>query len=63
MGLGLAFWIVYLIAFIFSAWRSWPNQGPIIDGLPLWLLLGILGWHAFGPLIHGGQKEGRLSAA
>ena len=53
MSLGLAFWIIYLVAFIFSAWRSWPNQGQIIDGLPLWLLLGLLGWHDFGPPIHG----------
>jgi len=53
MTLGLAFWILMLLALIFSSWVSWPNQRLIGSNLLLWFLLLLLGWKVFGPPIHG----------
>lgn len=54
MGIGLLFWIVYLIAVIFSGW-SLRAGGPLAWGgsLVLYVLLGLLGWASFGPPVHG----------
>jgi hypothetical protein len=53
MPLGLAFWIIYLLCLIFRAWWNWPNQGAIGGDFAMFILIGILGWHAFGAPIHG----------
>lgn len=54
MGIGLLFWIVYLIAVIFSGW-SLRSGTPLAWGgsLVLYVLLGLLGWGVFGQPIHG----------
>jgi hypothetical protein len=53
MSLGLAYWILMLLWLVLDIWRGWPNY-PLIGGsLLLFILLVILGWHAFGPPIHG----------
>ena len=53
MTLGLAFWILMLIWLVWGVYTTWPN--PVSGGgnLLLFLLLLILGWHAFGPPLHG----------
>lgn len=58
MSLGLAFYILMLIWLVFGLWGAWQlpnNQGwPIWGGnLLLFSLLLLLGWHDFGPPIHG----------
>jgi hypothetical protein len=56
MTLGLAFWILMLIWAVFGAWswRTAPAAFPVVGGtLLLFVLLCLLGWHAFGPPIHG----------
>lgn len=56
MTLGLAFWVLWLVALVFGVWSAWPVSGPyhIWGGnLLLFVLITILGWHAFGPPIHG----------
>jgi len=54
MSFGLAFWIIMLIWLLFSIPQTtlgtrWPWGGSIV----LFVLLGLLGWHAFGAPIHG----------
>lgn len=57
MPLGIAFWVIFLIWVIFSfAWHGgvFPGAyGPWGSSILLILLVGILGWHAFGAMIHG----------
>lgn len=54
MSLGLAFWILMLLWLVFRAWQTWPQVGIGIAGdFMLFILFLLLGWHAFGPPIHG----------
>jgi hypothetical protein len=55
MTLGIAFWILMLLWLVLgppwpfmAGWPAWP--GHII----LFLLLLVLGWHAFGPPLRAG---------
>jgi len=48
MSLALAFWILMLIWLVFGFWSAWPNIGGAGGNLLLFILLGILGWAAFG---------------
>ena len=58
MEISLLFWILYLIALVFSLSASWPS-GPGVAGwrpfggsLLMFILVGILGWAQFGAAIH-----------
>lgn len=53
MSIGLCFWILMLLWLVFGLWHSWPNYYPVGSNLLLFILLLLLGWHAFGPPIHG----------
>lgn len=57
MSLGLAFYIIMLIWFVFAlawnyGWVAGPN-GPLGNSVLLFVLFLLLGWHAFGPPIRG----------
>ncbi len=53
MSLGLAFWVIMLVAIVFTGWSAdW--QPKAWGGSLVWfVLLFILGWSEFGPPIHG----------
>jgi len=57
MTIGLLFWIVFLVALIFGAGWGWPrdpaNRYAFGSWVVLWVLLGLLGWAAFGSPIKG----------
>lgn len=53
MTLGNAFWVLMLVWLIFGSWRCWPDRNVIGGNLLLFILLSLLGWHAFGAPIHG----------
>lgn len=58
MSLGLAFWVLMLLWLVFGLAWNWPGNavgqyGPIGNTLLLFILLLILGWHAFGAPLHG----------
>jgi hypothetical protein len=53
MPFGLMFWILMLVWFVFGLWLTWPNHQLVGGNLLLFILLVLLGWHAFGPPIHG----------
>jgi hypothetical protein len=56
MSLGLAFWILMLIWLVFGFAWHWGVMGPYGPwgfSLLLFILLALLGWHAFGPPLHG----------
>lgn len=54
---GILFWVIYVIAILFGGWSNYeaaPNSGwqrRFGAYLVLWLLLGMLGWQVFGPVI------------
>jgi O-antigen ligase len=57
MSIGLAFYVLMLIWLVWGFWGTWatPNPPwPLLGGnLLLFILLLLLGWHDFGPPIHG----------
>jgi hypothetical protein len=61
MTIGLAFWILMLLWLVFGLWWSWPGAPqsrfyaffPAAGTLLIFILFLLLGWHAFGPPIHG----------
>ena len=53
MNLALLFWVLYLVALVFSAYTNragFPNWFG--GGLLYFVLIGILGWGVFGAAIH-----------
>lgn len=53
MAMGLMFWILMLLWLVFGLWSNWPAVSggqwqPLGSSLLLFILLLLLGWHAFG---------------
>jgi hypothetical protein len=59
MSIGLIFWILMLIWFVFGLVWNWPGGGavgpwgPIGNTILLFILFLLLGWKIFGAPIHG----------
>lgn len=57
MTLGLMFWILMLLWFFYAIawhWGTVPAAwAPFGNAVLLFILLFLLGWHAFGPPVHG----------
>ena len=56
MSLGLAFWVIWLVAVIFFFAAHWGYvSGPWAYGnwVLLFFLLTLVAWKVFGPPIHG----------
>ena len=60
MTLGIAFWILMLLWLVLGAYPFWNKSSPAPvnwglagGGIVLFILLVLLGWHSFGPPIHG----------
>jgi len=57
MSIGLVFWILMLLWLVLGLWWHWPATSasyPVVGfNLLLFILLLLLGWHSFGPPIHG----------
>jgi len=57
MTIGLLFWILMILWFVFAlAWNAgWApgSYGPLGNSVLLFVLFALLGWHAFGAPIHG----------
>lgn len=55
MPLGVLFWVLYVVSLVAGLWGSYDGQ-PLwykrFSGyVVLWILVGILGWHVFGPVV------------
>jgi hypothetical protein len=58
MSIGLVFWILMLLWLVFGLWQNYPQLTagqwhPLGGSLLLFILLLLLGWHAFGAPIRG----------
>lgn len=56
MPLGIFFWVIYVVAVLFGAWGYYEAGQPLWFRragafFVLWVLVGILGYHAFGPVV------------
>lgn len=45
MTLAILFWVIFVVAIVFFGYR---NRGIFVDSLPVWILIGILGFKVFG---------------
>jgi hypothetical protein len=52
LSLGLAFWILMLLWLVLSCYWYWPTPHVVGGNVLLFVLLGLLGWHVFGPPLH-----------
>jgi hypothetical protein len=57
MPLGILFWVLYVVAFLFGFWSNYEANQPLWikragTYLVLWILVGVLGWEVFGPVVH-----------
>jgi hypothetical protein len=56
MTIGLLFWILMILWAVFGVVPNFPRGEakwqPFGGSLLLWILLGLLGWNAFGFIIH-----------
>lgn len=53
MSLNLVFWVIYVLALVFSLYSNrtnWPGWAGA--GLLYFILLGLLGWAVFGAVVH-----------
>lgn len=56
MPLGVLFWVLYVVSLVLGAWGSYDAAQPLwyrrFGGyIVLWILVGMLGWHVFGPVV------------
>jgi hypothetical protein len=52
MPIAILFWVIFVIWVLFGAWQhgtNWKAHGP---NLILIVLIGLLGWRVFGPILH-----------
>lgn len=52
MTLGLAFWVIALVAVLFGLWAPRNPQFAPYAPWPVFVLVLILGWQVFGPVLH-----------
>ncbi len=57
MAAGSWFWVIFVICVIFglwgnNPWRAAPTWGPFSSLVVIFVLLGLLGYHAFGSPVH-----------
>jgi hypothetical protein len=53
MSRGLLFWILMILWLIFGLWAAWPLGWGFGSTALLFILLGLLGWQVFGPVVKG----------
>jgi hypothetical protein len=53
MTIALLFWILMLFWLCFGAWQNGALGWPLGGHLLLWVVIALLGWNVFGPMIHG----------
>lgn len=51
MSAGIWFWIIFVISIIFGFWSVWPFERKSGIYLVVYILIGLLGWRVFGPVV------------
>lgn len=47
----LLFWVVYLLWILLDVYFAWPTPQAIGARVPLYVLIGLLGWTVFGAMV------------
>ena len=53
MSIALLFWVIMLVGLLFGVYTN--RTSPIVwvsNNLVLWVLLALIGWRVFGPMLH-----------
>ncbi len=58
VNIGTLFWVLMILWLIFGLFVFWPSSaigvvsyGPLGVNVLLWVLLALLGWKTFGPML------------
>jgi hypothetical protein len=52
MPMGVLFWVLMILWLIFGLWVFWTAGVPVIGfNLLLFVVIGLLGWKVFGPVL------------
>lgn len=53
MSIGLLFWIIMIVGFVFGLYTNRATMGGwAMNNIVVWVLLALLGWAVFGAAIH-----------
>lgn len=52
MPLGYVFWLLMILALVFNLWFLWPLGVASGSTLFIFVLLALLGWKVFGPVVN-----------
>lgn len=54
MPIGMVFWMLMILWFVFYGWTTWGGGSGFAWGpnILLFVLLFLLGWHDFGFVVH-----------
>ena len=48
---GILFWVVFVVLVLVAGWAAYPFQRASAAMLALLILIAILGWAVFGPIV------------
>lgn len=48
MPMGILFWVLFVVCFLFSGYAAWPLTRRSGASLAVWILIFLLGWRVFG---------------
>lgn len=51
MPIGLLFWILMVLWLVYGVWRDYPSYLPMGGNLLQWVVIALLGWQTFGPIL------------
>lgn len=52
MSIALVFWVLWIVGLVYGAIVSRSSEG-MGRWFAVWIMLGLLGWKVFGPVIQG----------
>lgn len=55
MPIGILFWVLMILWAVLGTYSNWPNYVVVGGNLLLWVVIALLGWHDFGPILQGGR--------
>ena len=52
MTLAILFWVIMVFWLLFIIGSNWPPKGQLAGQLIVWVVIAIVGWQVFGPVVH-----------
>lgn len=56
MPIGILFWVLYVLSIVLGLWSTYTPADPLWTrragySVVVWVLIGLLGWSVFGPVV------------